>query len=97
MGIGVIAEGEAGTTPELEDFNVFGMLLEFLRVDKAVDFRDVRVFEGLEDTFGNVSACHARRQGAVGGQIVDRDSDLLGETGRGEHQQTDASAAKETG
>ncbi len=73
------------------------MLFEFASIDETIDLGGVSVFEGFEDGFGDFGARHARRQGAVRRQIVDRDSDLLGETGRGEDQHTEASEAKETG
>jgi hypothetical protein len=82
VGVGVIAEGEAGAAPELEPRDVFGVLFEFF----CADFGRVRLFQSLEDALRDVGACQAEREGAMGWQVVDRDSDLLGERGRGEKQ-----------
>jgi hypothetical protein len=74
----VIAEGESGGAPELEDFHVSRNFFELAGVDEAVGFGDVRVFERFDDAVSDVDAREVGREFAVRGKIVEGKSNLLG-------------------
>jgi len=60
--IGVIAEREARSAPQLQDFDIFGVLLQFLGVNKAIHLRHMRILERFEDAAAHIQTRHTRRQ-----------------------------------
>lgn len=78
VGPGVIAEGIAGVEPGLEDGGTAGLALVSLVVDEAVDGREICGSESGENFCGDFGASFAGRERAVGGEIVEGESDLGG-------------------
>ena len=78
MGPGVIAEGIAGVAPGLEDGGTAGLVLVGLAVDEAVDGREISGAKCGENFCGDFGASFAGRERAVGGEIVEGESDLGG-------------------
>lgn len=70
--------GLAGGAPGLEHSEIAGGLLELGGVDEAVDGRHVLSVKRGEDGFGDFEARLVWRQGAVCGEVVEGDGDLLG-------------------
>jgi hypothetical protein len=60
-----------------------------------MNLRELNGYQGAMGTEQLVSSRKVRQPILPGRQVVDRDSDLLGERGRGEKQLADASTARE--
>ena len=73
---GVIAQRIAGVAPGLEDGEIVRLFFEDGGVDEAVDGREISGVKGGENFVSEFEAGFAGRQRAVGGKIVEGESDL---------------------
>ena len=85
---GVIAEGIAGVAPSLEDGEISRLLFKGGGVDEAVDGRKICGTESGEDFIGDDETCFVGRERAVGGEVVEGESDS-GSGGGGEESEGD--------
>jgi hypothetical protein len=74
----VVAKEKPGAPPQLQYLNIVWNLSEFFGVNETVDLRCVRVLKCLDDLICNVHSADPGRQRAMRGQVVKRESDLLG-------------------
>jgi len=77
----VIAEREAGVTPQFQKRSASWLLPETLRIDETVDARRVRSFQAADDAVGHVQAGHSRGQRTVHRKIIEGEGDFV--RGRG--------------
>jgi len=84
----MVAQRVAGGAPGVEHPGVVGGPGQLAGVDEAERLGHAVLLEGLQVRFGDGQARHARRQQAVGGQVIDGDGNVetLGAGGAGEQQ-----------